>query len=182
MARLQLAQDPAADELLEDNPLALLIAMLLDQQIPMEVAFAGPKKIADRIGGIDAHQIAEYDPDKFVALCSERPAIHRFPGSMAKRVQVLAQEIVDEYDGRAENIWKAGDPTGPSYSRDSRRSPVSASKRQRSSWPCWASSTVSSPRTGARQRGTMARRAHICRWQMSSTPSRWAWCAPIRKK
>ncbi|NOS10004.1 Fe-S cluster assembly protein HesB, partial [Mycobacteroides abscessus] len=56
MARLQLAQDPAADELLEDNPLALLIAMLLDQQIPMEVAFAGPKKIADRIGGIDAHQ------------------------------------------------------------------------------------------------------------------------------
>ncbi|CPU52968.1 Base excision DNA repair protein,HhH-GPD family protein [Mycobacteroides abscessus subsp. massiliense] len=113
MARLQLAQDPAADELLEDNPLALMIAMLLDQQIPMEVAFAGPKKIADRIGGIDAHQIAEYDPDKFVALCSERPAIHRFPGSMAKRVQVLAQEIVDEYDGRAENIWKAGDPDGP---------------------------------------------------------------------
>lgn len=112
VARLQLAQDPAADELLEENPLALLIAMLLDQQIPMEVAFAGPKKIADRIGGIDAHQIAEYDPDKFVALCSERPAIHRFPGSMAKRVQVLAQEVVDEYDGRAENIWKAGDPNG----------------------------------------------------------------------
>ncbi len=112
MAKLQLAQDPAADELLEENPLALLIAMLLDQQIPMEVAFAGPKKIADRIGGIDAHQIADYDPDKFVALCSERPAIHRFPGSMAKRVQVLAQEIVDEYDGHAENIWKAGDPDG----------------------------------------------------------------------
>ncbi len=115
MAKLQLAQDPAADELLEENPLALLIAMLLDQQIPMEVAFAGPKKIADRIGGIDAHQIAEYDPDKFVALCSERPAIHRFPGSMAKRVQVLAQEIVDEYDGRAENIWKTGDPIPARY-------------------------------------------------------------------
>lgn len=136
--KLWLAQDEEADKLLAEDPLALLIGMVLDQQIPlekafhgpkviyerilkridlgqqipMEVAFAGPKKIADRIGGIDAHQIAEYDPEAFVALCSERPAIHRFPGSMARRVQVLAQEIVDEYDGRAENIWKAGDPDG----------------------------------------------------------------------
>lgn len=112
MAKLQLVQDPAADALLESNPLALMIGMLLDQQIPMETAFAGPKKIADRMGGLDAHQIAEYDPEAFIALCSERPAVHRFPGSMGKRVQTLAQAIVADYDGNAAALWTAGDPDG----------------------------------------------------------------------
>ncbi len=112
MAKLQLAGDPAADALLDDNPLALLIGMLLDQQVPMETAFAGPRKIADRIGGIDAGQIADYDPDEFAALCAERPAIHRFPGSMAKRIQALAREIVDRYDGDAAALWTSADPDG----------------------------------------------------------------------
>jgi uncharacterized HhH-GPD family protein len=112
MARLQLVQDPAADELLESNPFALLVGMMLDQQIPMEVAFAGPKKIADRMGGLDATQIAEYDPEKFIALCSERPAVHRFPGSMGTRLQTMAQAIVDDYDGNAAALWTAGDPDG----------------------------------------------------------------------
>ena len=113
MAKLQLVQDPAADALLDSNPFALLVGMLLDQQVPMETAFAGPKKIADRIGGVDAREIADYDPDKFAALCSERPAIHRFPGSMAKRIQTLAQIIVDRYDGDVAALWTAGDPDGP---------------------------------------------------------------------
>ncbi len=112
MPKLQLAQDPAADALLGANPFALLVGMLLDQQVPMETAFAGPKKIADRIGGFDATQIADYDPDKFAALCSERPAVHRFPGSMAKRIQALAQIIVDDYDGDAAAVWTAGEPDG----------------------------------------------------------------------
>lgn len=112
MAKLQLVQDPAADELLESNPFALLVGMMLDQQIPMEVAFAGPKKLADRLGGVDAVQIAEYDPEKFIALCSERPAVHRFPGSMGKRLQTMAQAIVDDYDGNAAALWTAGDPDG----------------------------------------------------------------------
>src|SRR5246127_2481748 len=86
--------------------------MLLDQQVPMETAFRGPKKIADRMGGFDAAEIADYDPDKFAAMCSERPAIHRFPGSMAKRIQALAQIIVDRYDGDAAKLWMAGDPDG----------------------------------------------------------------------
>jgi len=86
--------------------------MLLDQQIPLEVAFAGPKKIADRIGDVDAREIADYDPEKFAALCSERPAVHRFPGSMAKRIQALAQIIVDDYDGNAAAVWTAGSPDG----------------------------------------------------------------------
>ena len=74
---LCLAQDADADALLDENPLALLVGMLLDQQIPMEVAFAGPKKIADRIGGFDAASIADYDPEQFAALCAQTPAVHR---------------------------------------------------------------------------------------------------------
>jgi uncharacterized HhH-GPD family protein len=112
-----LAQDTDADRLLSENPLALVIGMLLDQQVTFETAFAGPKKIADRMGSLDATEIAEYDPDKFAALCSERPAIHRFPGSMAKRIQTLAQIIVDRYDGDAAGLWTAGDPDGPELLR-----------------------------------------------------------------
>jgi uncharacterized HhH-GPD family protein len=109
---LQLVQDPEADALLESNPFALLVGMMLDQQIPMEVAFAGPQKLAARMGAVDARQIADYDPDAFVALFSERPAVHRFPGSMAKRLQALAQTIVDEYDGDAAKLWTTGAPDG----------------------------------------------------------------------
>ncbi|MGE2689779.1 HhH-GPD-type base excision DNA repair protein [Mycolicibacterium pulveris] len=113
MAKLQLVQDPAADALLESNPFALLVGMLLDQQYPMEAAFAGPKKIADRMGGeLDPRAIADHDPDKFVELCSTTPAVHRFPGSMAKRIQALAQLVVDRYDGDAAALWTAGDPDG----------------------------------------------------------------------
>ena len=115
--QLCLAQDPKADQLLSEDPFALLVGMVLDQQIPLEVAFAGPKKIADRIGGFDVAAIADYDPDKFAGLCSERPAIHRFPGSMAKRIQTLAQIIVDRYDGDAAGVWSAGDPDGPELLR-----------------------------------------------------------------
>ncbi|MCZ8377466.1 Fe-S cluster assembly protein HesB [Mycobacterium sp. CPCC 205372] len=117
MPKLQLVQDPAADALLEDNPFALLVGMLLDQQIPMEVAFAGPKKLADRLGGLDAHQVAEYDQEAFAALCAERPAVHRFPGSMAKRIQALAQVIVDQYEGNTAALWTDGDPDGAEVAR-----------------------------------------------------------------
>ena len=111
-AKLCLAQEPEADRLLSKSPFALLVGMLLDQQVPMETAFAGPKKIADRMGGLDATEIADYDPDKFADLCAERPAIHRFPGSMAKRIQALAQIIVERYDADATALWTAGDPDG----------------------------------------------------------------------
>jgi len=112
MVRLQLTSDPAADTLLSEEPFALLVGMLLDQQIAMEVAFAGPRKIADRLGGIDARLIAEADPERFAAVCAQTPAVHRFPGSMAKRVQDLAREIVDRYDGDAASLWTNGDPDG----------------------------------------------------------------------
>jgi uncharacterized HhH-GPD family protein len=110
--KLQLVGDPAADALLGSDPLALVIGMLLDQQVPMETAFAGPKKIADRMGGLDAGEIAGSDPEKFAELCSEKPAVHRFPGSMASRIQTLAQLVVDRYDGDAAALWTAGNPDG----------------------------------------------------------------------
>jgi len=110
VARLQLTQDPAADALLSEEPFALLVGMLLDQQIAMEVAFAGPRKIADRLGGIDAHLIADADPERFAAVCAQTPAVHRFPGSMAKRIQDLAREIVARYDGDTVGLWTKDDP------------------------------------------------------------------------
>lgn len=112
MARLQLTQDPVADALLSEDPFALLVGMLLDQQIAMEVAFAGPRKIADRLGGLDARLIADADPERFAAVCAQTPAVHRFPGSMAKRVQDLAREIVERYHGDTAGLWTEGDPDG----------------------------------------------------------------------
>jgi len=112
MAQLQLTQNPSADALLSEDPFALLVGMLLDQQVTMELAFAGPSKIADRMGGFDPELIADYDPEKFAALCAEPPAVHRFPGSMAKRIQDLAREIVDRYAGDTAGLWANGDPDG----------------------------------------------------------------------
>ena len=112
MAQLQLTQNPGADALLSEDPFALLVGMLLDQQVAMEVAFAGPQKIADRLGGFGERLIADCDPEKFAALCAESPAVHRFPGSMAKRIQDLAREIVDGYHGDAAALWTRGEPDG----------------------------------------------------------------------
>ncbi|MFJ2397654.1 HhH-GPD-type base excision DNA repair protein [Streptomyces sp. NPDC087843] len=105
---LHIAQDPDADELLGRSPLAALVGMLLDQQVPMEWAFKGPRTIAERLGtdDLDAHEIAAYDPEKFAALLSAKPAVHRYPGSMAKRIQQLCQYLVEHYDGDAAAVWK----------------------------------------------------------------------------
>lgn len=105
MAKLQIAQDPAADELLSTDPFALLTGMLLDQQFPMERAFAGPAKIRDRFGSLDPVAIADAEPDAFADLCATPPAIHRYGRSMAARVQALARVIVDEYDGDTAQLW-----------------------------------------------------------------------------
>lgn len=105
---IHLAQQPEADELLSRSPLAALIGMLLDQQVPMEWAFSGPYTIAQRMvaDDLDAARIAAYDPDAFAELLKEKPAVHRYPGSMAKRVQQLCQYLADEYDGDASTVWR----------------------------------------------------------------------------
>jgi len=110
---LHITGDDAADELLSTSPLALLLGMLLDQQVAMETAFSGPAKIRDRMGGLDAEAIADADPDAFATLCSTPPAVHRFPGSMATRIQAVCRAIVSDWGGHAAAIWTDGDPDGP---------------------------------------------------------------------
>ncbi|RLE21405.1 MAG: Fe-S cluster assembly protein HesB [Actinobacteria bacterium] len=97
--------DETADGLLNSDGNALLLGMLLDQQVPMEWAFAGPAKLQDRLGHLDPKKIAAMDVDDFVAICVEKPAIHRFPGSMGKRIHAVCEVLAEEYRGDASNMW-----------------------------------------------------------------------------
>ncbi len=105
---LRLTQDAAADELLGRDPLALVLGMLLDQQFPMERAFAGPRLLAERMGveWLSAERIADCDPEQLTAWFQGPPAVHRYPGSMAARTQALCRLLVERYDGRAEALWE----------------------------------------------------------------------------
>ncbi len=110
---LSLPVEAEANELLSRNPLALLIAMLLDQQVPLEKAFSSPYQLVRRLGHEPtAAELAEFDPDALAAIFSERPALHRFPKAMAARTQDLARLLVDRYDGDAAQVWN-GASSGP---------------------------------------------------------------------
>ncbi len=102
---IHITGDEAADRVLTEDPFALLVGMMLDQQYPMEHAFRGPAKVLERLGTLAPARIAAADPGEFAALCSTPPAIHRFPGSMAARLQELAALVEERYDGRAERLW-----------------------------------------------------------------------------
>jgi uncharacterized HhH-GPD family protein len=107
---LALSGDPDADRLLSKDPLALLVGMVLDQQVPLEWAFAAPRRLQERLGGrLDAGEIAGMDPAALAAVFAERPALHRFPGSNAKRVQELCRIVVHDYGGKADRIWKTAE-------------------------------------------------------------------------
>ena len=101
----QITGEPAADAVLDEHPLALVIGMQLDQQYPIEHAFRGGWKILSRFGSLDPAEIAAADPDEFKAACSVAPAIHRFPGAKAKQVQELARLVEEKYDGDVTRIW-----------------------------------------------------------------------------
>lgn len=111
MTSFHLATTDAGNELLATDPLALLTGMLLDQQIPMEKAFTSPAVLAERMGTkrLDAHKMAECDPEEFEALFRQVPALHRFPAAMAKRVQELAKVLVEKYGGDAATLWDGVD-------------------------------------------------------------------------
>ena len=98
--------DPDADRLLVEDPLALLIGFVLDQQVTLQKAFSGPLELSRRIGGLDARRIATMEPEQLDAAFRERPALHRFPGNMAKRTRELAAYLVERYDGDASRIWR----------------------------------------------------------------------------
>jgi uncharacterized HhH-GPD family protein len=105
MATIKITGDDTADQVLSQDPFALLLGMLLDQQYPMEHAFRGPAKVLERFGSLDPAKIADADPEEFAALCATPPAVHRFPGSMATRIQAVAREVTETYDGDASRIW-----------------------------------------------------------------------------
>ena len=103
--RLYYTDDDEANALLAREPLALLIGLALDQQVTVQKAFAGPREIERRLGSLDATELAGMDTAELERVFAEKPAIHRFPGSMAKRVQELCRAITSEYGGRAERVW-----------------------------------------------------------------------------
>lgn len=106
---LQITGDAASDRLLNTDANAVLIGMLLDQQVTMELAFAGPAKLLDRLGHLDPARIAAMDVDAFVEVCSVKPAIHRFPAAMGRRIHELCAVLVDDYAGDAARIWTGVD-------------------------------------------------------------------------
>ncbi len=111
-AELHITGDAEADELLSNDPLALLIGMLLDQQVPMETAFVGPLKLRTRLGQLDAAQLAAHEPEAFVEVCKQPPSVHRFPGSMAGRIQSMCRAVAEEWGGDASAIWTRDEPDG----------------------------------------------------------------------
>jgi uncharacterized HhH-GPD family protein len=107
VVKLCLAQDAESDAFLSEDPLHLMVGMVLDQQVPLEWAFRAPKELARRMDTpLNASTLAAMDPEKLTALFAEKPSLHRYPASMAKRVQALAADIVESYRGEAANIWK----------------------------------------------------------------------------
>jgi len=121
---LHFTDSAEANALLASDPLALLIGFALDQQVPVQTAFSGPSKLTERVGTLDAAAIASMDPSRLEEAFRERPAIHRFPGSMARRVQELCAVVVDEYEGRpSESGRRRG--TRPTCAGGSALSPAS---------------------------------------------------------
>ena len=112
MTALHITGDDAADALLSSDPFALLVGMLLDQQVAMETAFAGPQKIRERLGAIDPRTLQQDEPDHLVEVFRRPPAVHRYPGSMAGRVQQLAAAVQDDWGGEAAAIWTRDAPDG----------------------------------------------------------------------
>jgi uncharacterized HhH-GPD family protein len=104
--RLHFTGNDEADALIAQEPMALLIGFALDQQVPVPTAFTGPLKLKQRLGTLDPGRIAKTDPAELEAAFREKPAIHRFPGTMAQRVQDLAAHVVEEYGGEAERLWR----------------------------------------------------------------------------
>ena len=154
---IHITGDDAADQVLTDDPFALLVGMMLDQQYPMEHAFRGPAKVLDRFGTLEPAAIAAADPEEFAALLPTPPAVHRFPGSMAARIQALARIVEEEYDGRRRAaVDRGGGRQGPAQA-DAGAARASASRRRRSSSPCSPSSSAYARRAGRRPSATTPR-------------------------
>ena len=151
--------------------------MLLDQQVAMETAFAGPLKIATAPARSSPQTVAGYDPERFVELFKQTPAVHRYPGSMAGRVQALAQAVVDDWGGDAAAIWTQGDPDGAEVLKRLKALPGFGDQKARI-FLALLGKQLGLEATGWREAaGTTARTAATARSPTSSTPSRSPRCA-----
>ena len=172
MAVVHLSQDDAADALLSKDPLALLIGMVLDQQVPLEWAFSAPLLLKQRLGGrLDVSGIAGMDPEALAAVFSQRPALHRFPASNAKRIQELSRHIVDEYEGKPDHIWRTAS-SGQELFRRIRALPGFGDQKPGSSSACSASNWACGPPAGRKQPAITGSWAPSCRWRTSPTRRR----------
>lgn len=115
--QIPITGNPDADQLLVDDPLALLLGMLLDQQVPMEWAFTGPFTLRERLGHLDPQRIAAMPVEDFVDVCREKPAIHRFPKSMGERIHAACEHVVEAHDGDAAQIWTDAEDAEDLYAR-----------------------------------------------------------------
>ena len=165
MIRLQITQDPTADQVLTEDPFALLAGMMLDQQFPMERAFRGPGQGARRFGTLDPAAIAAADPEEFADLCATPPADPPLRALDGARLQALAALVVEPYDGDAARPLARGDHRRRARAGGSGRCPASAGRRRRSSPHCWASSS-----TYARRGGSAPLRGAACARSRTRTP------------
>ena len=170
--------EPDANDLLSRDPLALLIAMLLDQQVPLERAFSAPYDLARRLGHEPtAPELAEYDPEALAAVFAERPALHRYPKSMAARVQALCQLIVARYDGDARRVWNdAAD--GMDLRKRVAELPGFGAQKAQIFVALLGKQLGVQPPAGGRRPGRSVRRGRTARLPTSATRTRWPASAP----
>ena len=173
--------EPAANELLSRSPLALLIGMVLDQQVPLERAFSAPLNLVRRIGHEPtAAELAHFDPVALAGIFSERPALHRYPKAMAARVQDVARQIVDSYDGEPERLWTTAQ-TGAELLKRVSALPGFGAQKAQIFVALLGKQLGVQPQAGGRRRGRSGPRARTCRSRTSPTPSRWPGCGRTSK-
>lgn len=179
---LHITGDAAADQLLSEDSFALLTGMLLDQQVTMESAFAGPEKIRTRLGTLEPRVVAEQDPAGFVELFKERPAVHRFPGSMAGRVQALAAAVDSDWDGNASAIWTKGNPDGPEVLRRLQALPGFGEQKAKIFLALLGKQCALTAPDGRKPPATTGRKDPTSPWPTSPTPNPWPKSAPANKQ
>ena len=178
---LAMPVEPEANELLSRSPLALLIGMVLDQQVPLERAFSAPLDLVRRLGHEPtAAELADFDPVALAGIFSERPALHRYPRAMAARVQEVARLIVDQYDGEPDRLWTTA-KTGDELLKRVSALPGFGAQKAQIFVPCSASSSGCGLGAGGRRRGRSGPRARTCRSRTSPARTHWPRCAPISR-
>ena len=171
---IRLSGDKEADALLTKDPLALLIGMVLDQQIPLERAFWAPAELARRLGKpLNAEEIAAMDPEKLAEVFKERPALHRYPGAMAGRVQAVCRIVAEDYGGKASNIWTKVPDADTLLARVTALPGFGQQKARIFTAPLGKATRDTARGLAHRHFAFRRGRVRICRWPTSRDPRAW---------